>query len=96
MFRVSPKVTRSRSIIIPMCFEEELRSNTQKCSATSACISDKIIQTIFTEFALYFLAKYLNLVLPQNTPQYQGDIATCIRTMTELAELGQKYHFKKG
>lgn len=79
-----------------MCFEEELRSNTQKCSATSACISDKIIQTIFTEFALYFLAEYLNLVLPQNTPQYQGDTATCIRTMTELAELGQKYHFKKG
>lgn len=96
MLRVSPKVTRSRSNIIPMCFEEELRSNTQKCSATSACISDKIIQTIFTEFALYFLAEYLNLVLPQNTPQYQGDTATCIRTMTELAELGQKYHFKKG
>lgn len=96
MLRVSPKVTRSRSNIIPMCFEEELRSNTQKCSATSACISDKIIQKIFTVFALYFLAEYLNLVLPQNTPQYQGDIATCIRTMTELAELGQKYHFKKG
>lgn len=92
---VSPKVTRSRNNIKPMCFEEELRSNTQKCSATSTCISDKTIQTIFTEFALYFLAEYLNLVLPQNTPQYQGDIATCIRTMTELAELGQKYHFKK-
>ena len=88
---VSPKVTRSRNNIKPMCFEED----TQKRSATSTCISDKTIQTIFTEFALYFLAEYLNLVLPQNTPQYQGDIATCIRTMTELAELGQKYHFKK-
>lgn len=70
MPRVFPKVTRSRNNIIPMCSEEELRSNTQKCSAISTCISDKIIQTIFTEFALYFLAEYLNLVLPQNTPQY--------------------------
>lgn len=85
---VSPKVTRSRNNIIPICFEEELRSNTQKCSAISTCISDKIIQTIFTEFALYFLAEYLNLVLPQNTPQDQRDIVTCTRTLTEVAELG--------
>ena len=99
------KVTGSGNIVIPMCFEEELRSNTQKCSAKGTCMSDKIIQTLFTEFAIYFHSwiLYLNLVLPHNTPQYQADYSNLYKnndrigwTRTKVSLKKIKYHWVIG